>query len=100
MAGLAKEDVERAHRFGRFDMGVDGGSSDSDSPTEKKHQEGLRRAAAWLWRQVRAAERVRYKRFSLAPGTRVSVCLWVTFLTAVLYNCTLHIACTYGIGSR
>ena len=40
-------------------MVADVGSSDSGSSTEKGHLEERRRAAAWLWRQVRAPERVR-----------------------------------------
>mmetsp|Transcript_18670 Transcript_18670/g.42462 ORF Transcript_18670/g.42462 Transcript_18670/m.42462 type:complete len:99 (-) Transcript_18670:245-541(-) len=46
MTGASKEDAERARRSGRFDMGADEGSPDSDSSSEKKHQEECRRAAA------------------------------------------------------
>ena len=61
MAKPSKEDAEQAHRSGRFDMGADGASSDSGSSTEKGHQEERRRAAAWLWRKVQTAERVRLR---------------------------------------
>ena len=37
MAGLPKEDAERAHRYGRFDMGAYEGSFDSGISTETKH---------------------------------------------------------------
>ena len=46
-------------------MGADIWFSDSGSPTEKEHHEERRRAAAWLWRQFRAAERVRLRNRSL-----------------------------------
>eukprot|EP00614_Pseudopedinella_elastica_P031737 CAMPEP_0172620668 /NCGR_PEP_ID=MMETSP1068-20121228/105247_1 /TAXON_ID=35684 /ORGANISM="Pseudopedinella elastica, Strain CCMP716" /LENGTH=69 /DNA_ID=CAMNT_0013428023 /DNA_START=141 /DNA_END=346 /DNA_ORIENTATION=- len=61
MAGPTKEDAEQTHRSGRFDMDADEGYSDSGSSTEKKHQEERRRAAAWLWRKVRTAERARLR---------------------------------------
>ena len=40
MVGLSKEDAERAHRSGRFDMGADEGPSDSGSSTEKSIKRG------------------------------------------------------------
>ena len=46
IAGPSKEDAEQAHRSGRFDMGADEGPSDSDSSSEKKHQEERYRVAA------------------------------------------------------
>ena len=70
MAGISKENTERAHRSGRFDMGTGEGHSESGSSTEKGYQEERRRAAAWLWRQVRAAERVGLRNRGLtAKGT-------------------------------
>ena len=56
VAGLSKEETERAHRSGRFDMSADEGPSDSGSFTEKGHQVERRRADAT--RQVRAAKRM------------------------------------------
>ena len=48
MAGPSKEDSERAHRSGQFDMSANEGPSDSDSSTEKKPQEERRRTASCL----------------------------------------------------
>ena len=71
MAGPSKKDTEQAHRSGRFDLGADEGPSDSGSSSEKKHQEELRRAAAWLWRQVQATERTRLRSRGLTTNGEV-----------------------------
>ena len=59
MAGPSKKDAEQALRSGRFSIVADEESSDSGNFSEKKHQEKRRRAAAWLWREVKNAERMR-----------------------------------------
>ena len=71
MAGPSKEDVERAHRSVRLDIGADEGFSDFDSTTEKKRQEERNRATAWLWRKVQTAERMRLRSRGLTRKGKV-----------------------------
>jgi len=83
MAGPSKEDVERAHRSGRLDMGADEGFSDFDSTTEKKRQEERHRATAWLWRKVQTAERMRLRSRGLTRKGKVREELELHELTQV-----------------
>ena len=71
MAGLPKEDAERANRSRRVYMGADEGPSDFESSTDKEHQKERRRAAAWLWRQFRATGRVRLRNKGLTTKGKV-----------------------------